>query len=72
MPRFRELEKPLGVPSKLGRQSRPGLFVRDFGTKGQARVVLEVTKESTKACILWADGSHSVSSSSSVVLCDAE
>ncbi len=69
MPKFQELEKPLGLPTTLGLQPRPGLFTRGFGAR--ARVTLQLSNKEAMACILWADGSRSVSSSSSAALCDA-
>lgn len=36
MPKFAELERPLGTPISLGAQPKPGLFVREFGGQGTA------------------------------------
>jgi hypothetical protein len=68
MPKFQELEKPLGAPTTLGLQPQPGLFTREFA---RARVTLQLANKSA-ACILWGDGSRSISSSSAGALCDSE
>ena len=55
MPPFTELGKPLGKPQAVGGQSDLGLYTRRFGEN--AKVALDGVKS---ACIVWADGTHSV------------
>ena len=85
MPKFAELEKPLGTPISLGTQPKQGLYVREFGGAaegsglpeerggGRSRVVLELGdtgEPKGRACITWADGSRSLSGDGSAALCN--
>jgi heparanase 1 len=68
MPKYAELTKPLGAPTAAGQQTA-GLYTRSFGSG--ATVVVDLRTKAATACVVWADGSRSVSSSGAKCAADA-